>query len=240
MSTNGLYCVGTSRIQHGVCPKENFQCGLIVACSTKGDNLGEMSTFLDLLATVSEDFKSPRRYRCCCRLVLKSCPALSDPMDCNPPGSSVRGILQARILEWVYHFLLQGVSLTQGSNPHFLHWQADSLLLSHQGSLRRYYPDSNFPLRIQKMLQHKEVRLNRKELSNSKTSSSARTLKMCIFFSQEGVNFSVGRLWATTGDNNLSRSLGWLVWFSDASRFYFPMPAGENKRYGIKHFYNFD
>ena len=26
---------------------------------------------------------------------------LSDPMDCSPPGSSVHGILQARVLEWV-------------------------------------------------------------------------------------------------------------------------------------------
>ena len=32
---------------------------------------------------------------------LQSCPALCDPMDCNPPGSSVHGIFQARILEWV-------------------------------------------------------------------------------------------------------------------------------------------
>ena len=32
---------------------------------------------------------------------FKSCPTLCDPMDCNPPGSSVHGILQARILEWV-------------------------------------------------------------------------------------------------------------------------------------------
>ena len=29
------------------------------------------------------------------------CPTLCDPMDCNPPGFSVHGILQARILEWV-------------------------------------------------------------------------------------------------------------------------------------------
>ena len=28
------------------------------------------------------------------------CPTLSDPMDCNPPGSSVHGIFQARVLEW--------------------------------------------------------------------------------------------------------------------------------------------
>ena len=33
--------------------------------------------------------------------VAQSCPTLSDPMDCRPPGSSVHGILQARILEWV-------------------------------------------------------------------------------------------------------------------------------------------
>ena len=31
----------------------------------------------------------------------QSCPTLCDPMDCSPPGPSVRGILQARILEWV-------------------------------------------------------------------------------------------------------------------------------------------
>ena len=34
-------------------------------------------------------------------LVSKSCPTLCNPMDYNPPGSSVHGILQARILKWV-------------------------------------------------------------------------------------------------------------------------------------------
>ena len=38
---------------------------------------------------------------CSCCLVAQSCPTLPDPMDCSPPGSSVRGILQARILEQV-------------------------------------------------------------------------------------------------------------------------------------------
>ena len=33
--------------------------------------------------------------------VTQSCPTLCDPMDCNLPGSSIHGILQARILEWV-------------------------------------------------------------------------------------------------------------------------------------------
>jgi len=32
--------------------------------------------------------------------VAQSCPTLSNPMDCSPPGSSIRGILQARVLEW--------------------------------------------------------------------------------------------------------------------------------------------
>ena len=33
--------------------------------------------------------------------VAQSCLTLCDPMDCRLPGSSVRGILQARVLEWV-------------------------------------------------------------------------------------------------------------------------------------------
>ena len=33
--------------------------------------------------------------------VAQACPTLYDPRDCGPPGSSVHGILQARVLEWV-------------------------------------------------------------------------------------------------------------------------------------------
>ena len=36
----------------------------------------------------------------CCYLLAKSCPTLCNSMDYGPPGSSVHGILQARILEW--------------------------------------------------------------------------------------------------------------------------------------------
>jgi len=32
--------------------------------------------------------------------VTQSCPTLSDPMNCSPPGSTVHGIFQARVLEW--------------------------------------------------------------------------------------------------------------------------------------------
>ena len=36
-----------------------------------------------------------------CAKSLQSCLTLCDPMDCSPPGSSVHGILQARIVEWL-------------------------------------------------------------------------------------------------------------------------------------------
>ena len=42
---------------------------------------------------------------------LQSCPTLCDPMDCSLPGSSIHGIVQARVLEWggaiqVYLYIL--------------------------------------------------------------------------------------------------------------------------------------
>ena len=37
--------------------------------------------------------------------VAQSCPTLSDPTDCSLPGSSIHGIFQARVLEWVKHFI---------------------------------------------------------------------------------------------------------------------------------------
>ena len=73
--------------------------------------------------------------------LLHLCLTLCDPMDCSLPGSSVHGILQARILEWIA-FSFQGIFLPQGSNPHvlrLLHWKVGSLPLvppgkSHEGS----------------------------------------------------------------------------------------------------------
>ena len=57
-----------------------------------------------------------------------------DPMDCSPPGSSVHGILQARILEWVA--MPSSRSLPDpGIEPRSLALQADSLPLSHLGNL---------------------------------------------------------------------------------------------------------
>ena len=61
---------------------------------------------------------------CCCCLLAKSCLTLCDPMDCNPPGSSVHGIPQARILEWGA-ISPQGIFPTQGSN--FPRWRGPAI-----------------------------------------------------------------------------------------------------------------
>ena len=64
-------------------------------------------------------------------LCVSACSVMSDSMECSPPGSSVPGIFQPRILEWVAISFLQWIFLTQGLNPSGL--QAGSLLMSHQG-----------------------------------------------------------------------------------------------------------
>ena len=64
-------------------------------------------------------------------LVAQSCPTLSDP-----PASSVHGILQARILEWVAMPSSRGIFPTQGPNYcllHLLHRQEGSFLLAPPG-----------------------------------------------------------------------------------------------------------
>ena len=52
-------------------------------------------------------------------LAIQSCLTLCDCMDCSPPGSSVRGIFQARILEWV------AISYSTGSS-----WPRDGTCIS--------------------------------------------------------------------------------------------------------------
>ena len=73
---------------------------------------------------------------CVCVLSLGS-PTLCDPTDYSPLSSSVHGILQARLLEWVAISSSRGIFRTQGWKLcllYVLHWQIDSLPLSHLGS----------------------------------------------------------------------------------------------------------
>ena len=55
-------------------------------------------------------------------------------MDYSVPGSSVHEILQARILEWVASYLLQGIFPTQRLNPGLPHCKRILYHLDHQGS----------------------------------------------------------------------------------------------------------
>ena len=59
-------------------------------------------------------------------LAVQSCPTLCDPMHCSPSGSSVRGILEARILEWAA-MPFSGDLPNSGIEPGPLALQADSL-----------------------------------------------------------------------------------------------------------------
>ena len=80
---------------------------------------------------------NPARYVCV--LVAQSCPTLWDSMDCSPPGSSVYGILLARVLEWVAISSSRGSSQPRDQTHVYcvscigrqIHYH-----LSHQGSLK--------------------------------------------------------------------------------------------------------
>ena len=66
----------------------------------------------------------------------QSCPTLYDPMDCSTPGSSVHGILQARILELVAMPSSRAIFPTQALNLYLLClllWQEGSSLLAPPG-----------------------------------------------------------------------------------------------------------
>ena len=92
--------------------------------------------------------KEPGVFRICsyyCCLVAKMCPNSCDPMDCSTPGSSVYGIFQARILEWVAISSSREGDPSRGASrakdwthvpQRLLHRQADSLPLNH---LRIHY-----------------------------------------------------------------------------------------------------
>ena len=80
-----------------------------------------------------------------CARSLQLCPTLCDTMDCSPPGSSVHGILQARILEWVA-CCPPGDLPDPGVKPTSPALQVDSLPLSHWGSpwLSVVFPSYHF------------------------------------------------------------------------------------------------
>ena len=72
----------------------------------------------------------------CAPSVTQSCPTLSDPMDCSPPGASVHGIFPGENTSVGCHFLLRGIFPIQGSKQsllRLLQWLVDSLPVKPQG-----------------------------------------------------------------------------------------------------------
>ena len=68
-------------------------------------------------------------------LVTQSCPSLCNPTDCSPPGSSIHGTLQARILEWVAISFSRGASQPRDQSR-FPTLQVDSSLSEPPGMVK--------------------------------------------------------------------------------------------------------
>ena len=77
-------------MSYSVWPQRLQPTRLLCPWDSPGKNIGVSCHFLLQCMEVKSESEIPQ-----------SCPTLSDPMDCSPPGSSVHGIFQARLLEWV-------------------------------------------------------------------------------------------------------------------------------------------
>ena len=71
---------------------------------------------------------------CVLCVVAQSCPALCDPTECSPPGSSLHGDSPGQNTGVGCQALLQGIFRTQGSNPGLAHCRRILYRLSHRGS----------------------------------------------------------------------------------------------------------
>ena len=90
-----------------------------------------MYFYLNVLQVIQQLCGNINNQACVCAKLLQSCPTLSDPIDCTPAGSSVHGILQARILEWTARPSSRGSSQPGDrtrSLSRLLHRQAGSVI----------------------------------------------------------------------------------------------------------------
>ena len=76
--------------------------------------------------------------------IAQLCLTLCNPMDCSPPGSSIHGIFQARVLEWVaISFSRWVIFLTLGSKPSLPHCRWILYQLNHKGTSPWNSPGQN-------------------------------------------------------------------------------------------------
>ena len=98
---------------------------------------------------------------------------LCDPRDCSPPGSSVHGISQARILGVGFHFLLQGIFPIQGASPHLLCLLPCRWIFYLLGHLSSRWPE----LRVRQNFRKKTAILVPLETARSRLGYRARELR---------------------------------------------------------------
>ena len=130
----------------------------------------------------------------------------------SPSGSSVHGILQARILEWVAISSPGGIFLIQGTNLHLLHWQVDSLLLSHQGRNHQTRAKQN------------RTKQNMKWVCTWWMKKCLTKLSL-VKFGEDGVNqFDKNLLWKETEvQRNLELCSSSSPWFKHGFVWFFPL-----------------
>ena len=90
--------------------------------------------------TKNWNIKVVSKRRLCVCLVIQLYPTLCESMDCSPPVSSVHGTFSGKNARVGCHFPLQGIFLTQGSNPHLLwllHCRWILSPMSHWGSHKK-------------------------------------------------------------------------------------------------------
>ena len=124
-------CYITSGVSNSVWPHRWQPTRLPRPWDSPGKNIGMGCHFLLQCMKVKSESQ-----------VAQSCPTLSDPMDCSPPGSSVHEIFQARMLEWVAISFSISNPGTERRSPAL---QADSLPTEplsywHLGSRNRKKP----------------------------------------------------------------------------------------------------
>ena len=86
-----------------------------------------------------------------CVLVTQLCPALCNPLDCNPWGLLCPWNSPGKNTGVGCHSFLQGIFLTQGSNLSLLHCRQILYCLSHQGNPFPPYRYPNFPHQLLKL-----------------------------------------------------------------------------------------
>ena len=98
--------------------------------------------------------------------VAQSCPTLCNPKDCSLPGSSVHGIFQARVLEWVAISFSRDLP-NPGIKPGSPALQADVLLSEPPGKTSNYWKKEAANVIINMMQRHLKSKIDTENLSIS-------------------------------------------------------------------------